>query len=152
MHQNRHTTHKVGMEILNLKVIDKNRLVKNLNLEAEYSRGSFVKVVNLVADNKVACGNPTLADHIERMVGSCVDIALVGVKVQNLINRMDVNLCDCLKLGFSGFNIKCPYLVADLDFVNAPMSVLLYHNSITNVNKKPNKKVPCRNIWQGKMK
>ena len=125
MHQNRHTTHKVGMEILDLKVIDKNRLVKNLNLEAEYSRGSFVKVVNLVADNKVTCGNPALADHIERVVSSCVDIALVGVKVQNLINRMDVYLCDCLKLGFSGFNIKCPYLVADLDFVNAPMSVFI---------------------------
>ena len=31
MHQNRHTTHKVGMEILDLKVIDKNRLIKNLN-------------------------------------------------------------------------------------------------------------------------
>ena len=52
---------------------------------------------------------------------------------------MDVNLRDCLKLGFSGFNIKFPYLVADLDFVNAPMSVLLYHNSITKVNNMPPK-------------
>ena len=152
MHQNRHTTHKVGMEILNLKVIDKNRLVKNLNLETEYSRGSFVKVVNLVADNKVARSNPALAYHIEWVICCCVDIALVDVKVQNLINRMDVNLCYGLEFGFSGFNVVCPYLVADLDFVNAPMSVLLYHNSTTNVNKKPNKKVPCRSIWQGKMK
>ena len=31
MHQNRHTTHKVGMEILNLKVIDNHWLGKNLN-------------------------------------------------------------------------------------------------------------------------
>ena len=125
MNQYGHTTHKVGMQILDLKVIDKNRLVKFFNRRTKHNGSRPVEIENLVADSKVACGNPTLADHIERMVGSCVDIALVGVKVQNLINRMDVNLCDCLKLGFSGFNIKCPYLVADLDFVNAPMSVFI---------------------------
>ena len=125
MHQNRHTTHKVGMEILDLKVIDKNRLVKFFNRRTKHNGSRPVEIKNLVADNKVTCGNPALADHIERVVSSCVDIALVGVKVQNLINRMDVYLCDCLKLGFSGFNIKCPYLVADLDFVNAPMSVFI---------------------------
>lgn len=125
MHQNRHTTHKVGMEILDLKVIDKNRLVKFFNRRTKHNGSRPVEIENLVADNKVACGNPTLADHIERMVGSCVDIAIVGVKVQNLINRMDVYLCYGLEFGFSGFNIKCPYLVADLDFVNAPMSVFI---------------------------
>ena len=152
MHQNRHTTHKEGMEILNLKVIDKNRLIKNHNFEAEYGRGSSVKVVDLIALNKIACGNPTPSNYIKRVVSGGIDISIIGIEVQNLVNRMNVYLCDRFKLGFSGFNIKCPYLVADLDFVNAPMSVLLYHNSITNVNKKPNKKVPCRNIWQGKMK
>ncbi len=96
MHQNRHTTHKEGMEILNLKVIDKNRLIKNHNFEAEYGRGSSVKVVDLIALNKVACGNPTLSNYIERVVSGRINIAPGGVKVQYLINKVNINLCNGL--------------------------------------------------------
>lgn len=92
MHQNRHTTHKIGVKILNLKVIDKHRLIKNLNFGAEYNRGSSVKIVNLIALDKVARCNPTLANYIERVVSGGIDIALIGVKVQYLINGVNINL------------------------------------------------------------
>ena len=118
MHQSRHTTNKIGVEIFNLKVIDKHRLIKNHNFEAEYGRGSSVKVVDLIALSKIASGNPTLAYHIEWVVCCCVNIALIGVEAQNLINRMNINLCNGLKLGFSSFNIIRPYLVTDFNLVN----------------------------------
>lgn len=82
------------MKILNLKVINKHRLIKNLNLGTEYGRGSPIKVVNLIANRKVTCGNPTLANYIERVVSGGVDIALIGIEVQYLVNRMNVYLCN----------------------------------------------------------
>ena len=88
MHQNRHTTHKVGMEILNLKVIDKNRLIKNLNFKAKNGRNSSVKVVDLIALNKIACGNPTLSNYIKRVVSRCVNIALICMEVQYILSLL----------------------------------------------------------------
>lgn len=123
MHQNRHTTHKIGMEILNLKVIDKHRLVKFLKLKTYYNRCRSVKVINLITLNKITCGNPTLSYYIERVVCCGVDITLIGIKVQYFINRVNVYLCDGFKLGFACFDIICPNLITDLDFVNAFLSV-----------------------------
>ena len=119
MHQNRHTANEVGMEILDLKVIDKHRHVKKLNFRTEYGRGGSVKVVDLITLSKVTCGNPTFSNHIERVVGGRVNIALIGIEVQNLINRVNINLCNGFEFGFSGLNIICPNLVADLNLVNA---------------------------------
>ena len=79
MHQNRHTTHEVGMEILNLKVIDKNRLVKFFKHRTKHNGSRHVEVENLITDSKVTSGNPTLINHIERMVCGRVDVAFISV-------------------------------------------------------------------------
>ena len=79
MRQNRHTTHEVRMEILNLKVIDQNRFIKNLNSRAKNCRSCTVEVENLITDSKVTSGNPTLINHIERMVCGRVDVAFISV-------------------------------------------------------------------------
>lgn len=84
------------MEILNLKVIDKNRLIKNLNFKAKNGRNSSAKVINLVALGKVARSNPTLSNYIERVVSGRINIAPGGVKVQYLINKVNINLCNGL--------------------------------------------------------
>ena len=88
MHQNRHTTHKVGMEILDLKVIDQNSFIKNHNFEAEYGIGSSVKVVDLIALNKIASGNPILSNYIKRVVNRCVNIALICMEVQYILSLL----------------------------------------------------------------
>lgn len=119
MHQTRHTTHEVRMEILNLKVIDQNRFIKNLNSRAKNCRSCTVEVENLITDSKVTSGNPTLINHIERVVCGRVDVAFIGVEVQNLINRVDINLCYGLEFGFSGFNVLCPKFVTYFNFVYA---------------------------------
>ena len=88
MHQNRHTTHKVGMEILDLKVIDQNSFIKNHNFEAEYGRGSSVKVVDLIALNKIASGNPILSNYIKRVVSGGIDISIIGIEVQYILSLL----------------------------------------------------------------
>lgn len=75
-------THEAVIEILNLKIIDKHRRVKNLNFRTEYGRDNSIKVVNLIANGKVTCGDLALTDYIERVVSSVIDIALIGVKTK----------------------------------------------------------------------
>ncbi len=69
MRQNCHTTNKVGMEILNLRI------------------------TNIIADGKVARSNQTLAYYIERVVSCSFNVTLIGIKMQYLISRVNINLC-----------------------------------------------------------
>nr|WP_295171214.1 hypothetical protein [Ruminococcus sp.] len=92
MHQNRHITNKVGVEILNLKVINQYTLIKLFNLRTENNRCRTVKVIDFIALNEISCSSPALTYNVERVICSGINISLISVKVENFINRMNIDL------------------------------------------------------------
>ena len=81
MHQNRHIANKIGIEILNLKIINLNRFIKFFNVWTSYKCCWTVNKVNFIANSKVSSSYPTFINNIEWMVCSCINVSAWSVQM-----------------------------------------------------------------------
>ncbi len=96
------------MEILNLKVVDKNRFSQLFNLNIGNFNLITVSGNKCITNFKIASSYPTLVLNIKRMVGSSVDNFAVGSgNVQDFIGFLDPNIKNLFKLCFACFRIVC---------------------------------------------
>ncbi len=96
------------MEILNLKVVNKDRLIKLFNLNIGNFNLITVSGNKRITDFKITSRYPTLVLNIKRMVGSSVDnFAVESGNVQNFIGFLDPNVQNLFKLCFARFGVVC---------------------------------------------
>ena len=93
---------EVGVEALDLEVVDGDRLVQLLKLQARHNSRVAGDGLDAVSHRQVARRYPALAHNIERMAGRRVDGAPARLDVQKLVVLPDEDLLDRLQRQLAG--------------------------------------------------
>ena len=114
MHQHPILTNKVSMEILNLKVVNQDRLSKFFKFKV--SNFDFITISSnkSVTNFEISCSYPTLILNIEWVVcGSVNGFAIRSFKVQDFVSFLDPGIQNLFKFCFACFVIVGKNLIAN---------------------------------------
>ena len=96
---------EVGVEVLDIKVVDEDRPVQLLQLQARHNPRVAGDGLDAVSHRQVARRYPALAHDIERVAGRRVDGAPARLDVQELVVLPDEDLLDLLQRPLTGLNL-----------------------------------------------
>ena len=111
---------EVGVEVLDVEVVDEDRLVQLLQLQPRHNPRVAGDRLDAVSHGQVARRNPALAHYVERVAGRRVDDAPARLDVQKLAVLPDEDLLDLLQRPLAGLDVVRPHAVPRPDLVDAP--------------------------------
>ena len=129
MHQHA-TSDEVGVEVLDLKVVDGDGFVQLLQPQARHNPRVAGDGLDAVSHGQVARRHPALARDIERVIGRRVDDAPARLDVQELVVLPHEDLFDCLQRPLAGLDVVRPHAVTSPDLVDTPGARLRRHRRV----------------------
>ena len=93
---------EVGVEILDVEVVDRDRFVQLLKPQSRYNPRIPGERLDRVPNRQVSCRYPAPAHDVERVAGRRVDVIAAKLDVQQLVVLPDEDLLDRLQRQLAG--------------------------------------------------